>query len=42
MHDRTHLHRAVAYGRSLPIIRMLVEAGGDPNAADDAGETPLG
>jgi len=42
MHDRTHLHRAIAYGRTLPIIRMLVEAGGDPNAADDVGETPLG
>ena len=36
MHNRTHLHRAVVYGRSLAIVRRLVEAGGDPNAADDA------
>jgi ankyrin repeat protein len=42
LHDRTHLHRAVAYGRGLAIIRMLVQAGGDPNAADDRGVTPLG
>jgi ankyrin repeat protein len=42
MHDRTHLHRAIAYGRSLPIIRMLVEHGGDTNATDDRGVTPLG
>src|SRR5262249_57070828 len=41
MHDRTHLHRAVVYGRSLPIVRLLVEAGGDPNARDDLRFTPL-
>src|SRR3989442_7649202 len=41
MHDRTHLHRAVVYGRSLGIVRLLVEAGGDPNATDDLGLTPL-
>src|SRR5262249_7930865 len=41
MHDRTHLHRAVVYGRSLPIVRLLVEAGGDPNARDDLGFTPF-
>ncbi|HEV8531496.1 MAG TPA: ankyrin repeat domain-containing protein [Methylomirabilota bacterium] len=41
MHDRTHLHRAVVYGRSLAIVRQLVEAGGDPNARDDLGLTPL-
>ena len=41
MHDRTHLHRAVVYGRSLSIVRLLVEAGGDPNARDDLGLTPL-
>jgi ankyrin repeat protein len=40
MHDRTHLHRAVVYGRSLAIVRRLVEAGGDPNAPDDLGMTP--
>jgi ankyrin repeat protein len=41
MHDRTHLHRAVVYGRSIPIVRLLVEAGGDPNARDDVGLTPF-
>jgi hypothetical protein len=41
MHDRTHLHRAVVYGRSLSIVRLLVEAGGDPNARDALGLTPL-
>src|SRR5262249_33941517 len=41
MHARTHLHRAVVYGRSLPIVRLLVEAGGDPNARDDLGLTPF-
>ena len=41
MHDRTHLHRAVVYGRSLPIVRLLVEAGGDPDARDDLGLTPF-
>lgn len=41
MHDRTHLHRAVVYGRSLPIIRQLLDAGADPNARDDLGLTPF-
>jgi ankyrin repeat protein len=41
MHGRTHLHRAVMYGRSLSIIRRLVEAGGDPNAPDDLRITPF-
>ncbi len=41
MHDRTHLHRAVVYGRSFPIIQALVQAGADPNARDDLGLTPL-
>src|SRR5258705_4719547 len=34
MHDRTHLHPAVVYGRSLAIVRRLVEAGGQPEAPD--------
>jgi ankyrin repeat protein len=41
MHDRTHLHRAVVYGRSVPIVRMLLAAGADPNARDARGATPL-
>jgi len=41
MHGRTHLHRAIVYERSLDIVRRLVEAGGDPNAADDLGLTPF-
>ena len=41
MHDRTHLHRAVVYGRSLAIVQRLVESGGDPNATDDLGLTPF-
>jgi hypothetical protein len=41
MHHRTHLHRAIIYGRSLPTVAMLVEAGGDSNAADDLAMTPL-
>jgi hypothetical protein len=40
MKSRTHLHRAVVYERSLTIIRLLAEAGGDPNATDDLGLTP--
>ena len=41
MHHRTHLHRAVVYGRSFPVVAMLVEAGGDVRAADDLGMTPF-
>jgi ankyrin repeat protein len=41
MHHRTHLHRAIVYGRSLPIVAMLVDAGGDANATDDLTMTPL-
>jgi ankyrin repeat protein len=41
LRNRTHLHRAVAYGRSAAIVRRLLEAGADPNVADDRGLTPL-
>jgi ankyrin repeat protein len=41
LRNRTHLHRAVAYGRSTTIVRRLLEAGGDPNVIDDRGLTPL-
>ena len=41
MHHRTHLHRAIVYRRSLPIVAILVDAGGDPNAVDDLAMTPL-
>ncbi len=41
LRNRTHLHRAVAYGRSAAIVRRLLEAGGDPNVTDDRGLTPL-
>jgi len=41
LRDRTHLHRAVGYGRSAPIVRRLLEAGGDPNVTDARGMTPL-
>ena len=41
LRDRTHLHRAIANGRSAAIIRRLLEAGGDPNVTDDRGLTPL-
>lgn len=41
MNHRTHLHRAIVYGRSLPIVESLLRAGADPNATDDLGMTPL-
>jgi ankyrin repeat protein len=31
----------VVYGRTLPIVRQLLDAGGDPNARDDLGLTPF-
>jgi ankyrin repeat protein len=34
------LHGAAAYGQPAPVICMLVKAGADPTALDDAGETP--
>jgi ankyrin repeat protein len=41
MNHRTHVHRAIVYGRSLPIVELLLRAGGDPNATDELGMTPL-
>jgi ankyrin repeat protein len=37
---RSKLHKAVFNGRSEATIRALLEAGADPNLADDAGVTP--
>lgn len=37
---RTLLHRAAALG-SAPLADLLLSLGADPNAADDAGHTPL-
>jgi ankyrin repeat protein len=39
-HRRTALHHAAARNR-LRIVRLLVELGADPNAADATGATPL-
>ena len=41
MAHRTHLHRAIAYGRSLEIVRVLVEAGANVGARDDIDMTPI-
>ena len=41
MAHRTHLHRAIASGRSLEIVRLLVDAGADAGARDDTGMTPI-
>ncbi|HTV47396.1 MAG TPA: ankyrin repeat domain-containing protein [Phycisphaerae bacterium] len=34
---RTHLHKAVYLGRSVSIVKMLIDAGGDVNAVDERG-----
>ncbi|MDB5321531.1 MAG: ankyrin repeat-containing protein [Phycisphaerales bacterium] len=36
-HNRTHLHRAVMYGRAPEVIQCMIERGGDVNATDDSG-----
>ena len=39
--ERTHLHKAVYLDRSIEIIRMLIDAGGDVNAVDERGISVL-
>jgi ankyrin repeat protein len=39
--NRTHLHKAVYVGRSLEVVRLLIDAGGDVNAIDDRGVSIL-
>jgi ankyrin repeat protein len=41
MKNRTHLHRAVESGRSMDILRMLLDAGGDASLPDADGVTPF-
>jgi hypothetical protein len=38
---RTQLHKAVYLGRSVEIVKMLIDAGGDVNATDDRGVSVL-
>jgi Ankyrin repeats (3 copies) len=38
---RTHLHKAVYVARSVQIVRLLIEAGGDVNAVDELGISVL-
>jgi len=38
---RTHLHKAVYLDRSVEIVRMLLDAGGDAQATDDRGVSVL-
>jgi hypothetical protein len=37
---RSHLHKAVRQGRSLKVLRMMLERGADPNLADANGNSP--
>jgi ankyrin repeat protein len=39
--NRTHLHKAVMEDRPLRTVRALLDAGGNPNATDSIGLTPL-
>jgi ankyrin repeat protein len=37
--NRTHLHKAVMFGRAPEAIERMIERGGDVNATDDRGES---
>lgn len=37
---RSHLHKAVIHGRSANLVRTMLQAGADPNLADEDGLSP--
>jgi ankyrin repeat protein len=37
--NRTHLHKAVIFGRAPEVIERMIECGGDANVTDDRGES---
>ena len=39
LNNRTHLHKAVIFGRAPEVIGRMIERGGDVNVTDDRGES---
>jgi ankyrin repeat protein len=39
LNNRTHLHKAVMFGRAPEVIKRMIERGGDVNVTDDRGES---
>lgn len=39
LNNRTHLHKAVIFGRAAEVIERMIECGGDVNVTDDRGES---